>query len=157
MFADERARERQALRYVEIEEEMVKVAERIEPLLLEIDRAGDPKLLSDPDKAEVWADRFAASGLPLALMKVMTEVGFDEARINEMASLVSDRWLMDGVKRRGLLLAQFASNLRGFVAEVRAQRVSVLAGETYVYVEGQEGSEAPFVDREEQARARPNH
>ena len=158
MFGDSRARDLQARRYVEIEEEMVRVGGRLEPLLAEVEEAGDPQLLFDLDKAGVWADRLVSAGLPSALTKVMTEAGLDESRISELAALVSDRWLMDGVRQRGLLLVPLVASLKGFVAEVQAQRASVLVGETYVQIlDAPDGYfEPPFLEREAQPRARPH-
>jgi hypothetical protein len=156
VFGDQSAGERQREHYLELEREMVTAASELDELLFDVERTDDTFVLFDRTKAAVWTDAMVGEGLPLPLLKAMTEAGLSPEQINQLAALVTHEELMTLVKERGLFLAPLVESLEGFVREVQGQREAVLAGETYTEARRsrESMSEQPFRSVEAQLRLR---
>jgi hypothetical protein len=132
LFCDDAAADQQRQGYLKIEEEMVEAADQLERILPEVQKQVEASGFFDPEKMTVWLDALAQGGFTPAMHETMIKAGLDAPKINQLAALIVHRPFVEFVKETGLSLEPFVVDLQQFVQEIRKERETVLAGETYI-------------------------
>jgi hypothetical protein len=132
VFGDDAAVELHRQGYLKIERKMAEAADKLGRLLPEAQKQAEASGFFDRDRLSAWLDALAQAGFSQPMFELMKKAGLDDSQISRLAALITHRAFIELAKAIGLAVKPLVVHLQHLVEEVRKERETVLAGETYV-------------------------